>query len=63
MAEIDELILEKGRWVHISFAPARRHDVRTAFERVETSAQTYYIQGIVPLDGSRLVQSPQASTN
>ena len=32
MASIDQIIQEKNRWVHISFAPARRQDVLTLFE-------------------------------
>ena len=32
MASVDQIIQEKNRWVHISFAPARRQEVLTLFE-------------------------------
>lgn len=47
MASIDELILEKGGWVHISFDPQRRQQLVTMFEREHRLIR---LQGILEVD-------------
>jgi zinc D-Ala-D-Ala carboxypeptidase len=53
MAEVDQLIFEKSRWVHVSFAPRRKNEVLTAYEK-PGEPKTYYAEGLKPLSGSYL---------
>jgi len=50
MASVDQLIYEKARWVHISFAPRRKRELLTAYERAETGKRTHYKTGLHVLD-------------
>jgi hypothetical protein len=55
--DVDQLIHEFGRWVHVSFDPDRRHDDKTAHYVMEGGTRrTRYTPGIHPLnsDGSML---------
>jgi hypothetical protein len=54
MDEVDQIIFEKSRWVHISFAPERRKQVLTAYEKPETGKRTYYEAGLKQLNGNYL---------
>ncbi len=54
MAHVDQLIFEKSRWVHVSFAPGRRGQVMTAHEKPETGKTTYYLEGLHKLNGKYL---------
>jgi len=47
--EFDQLILEFGRWVHVSFSPAPRRRPMTIWSSAEG-----YLDGIVARDGVRL---------
>lgn len=64
MAEVDQLIYEKGRWVHISFASPRREQVLTAYERAETGRRTHYAPGLHRLDeeGRMVAEAPQSQS-
>jgi zinc D-Ala-D-Ala carboxypeptidase len=53
MVEVDQLIFEKSRWVHVSFAPRRKSEVLTAYEK-PGEAKTYYAEGLKPLSGAYL---------
>ncbi len=54
MDEVDQIIFEKSRWVHISFAPRRRKEIKTAYEKPETGKQTHYKDGLHKLDSQYL---------
>ena len=56
MASVDQLIFEKSSWVHVSFAPAHRKEVLTAFEAPETGTKTQYRSGLHALNGKYLAQ-------
>jgi zinc D-Ala-D-Ala carboxypeptidase len=47
--EFDQLIVEFGRWVHISFSPTPRRETLTIY-----SSASGYLDGIVTPDGQRL---------
>ncbi|MBC7769525.1 MAG: peptidase M15 [Phycisphaerales bacterium] len=53
MAEVDQLIFEKSRWVHVSFAPRRKSQVLTAYEK-PGERKTYYAEGLKALNGAYL---------
>lgn len=50
MATVDQLIYEKGRWVHISFAPRLKQEVLTAYLKPETGERIHYIGGLHRVD-------------
>lgn len=52
MANVDQIIFEKSRWVHVSFAPERRGQVLTAYEKPDTGRRTYYVSGLKALNES-----------
>jgi hypothetical protein len=52
MANVDQIIFEKSRWVHISFAPERRKQVLTAYEKADEGRRTFYLTGLHPLNES-----------
>lgn len=55
MADVDQIIFEKARWVHISFAPERRREIKTAYDQ---DGRTHYVAGLQRLDESgRLMQA------
>lgn len=57
MADVDQIIHEKGIWVHISFAPRRKKEVLTAYLKTETGGRIHYKSGLHKLDGdARLVE-------
>jgi hypothetical protein len=56
MDRVDQIIFEKSRWVHISFAPERRKQVLTAYEAPGQS-KTLYVAGLKRLDGVHLDQA------
>lgn len=49
MDRVDQIIFEKARWVHISFAPEHRKQVLTAYDE---GGRTIYAAGLKPLDGN-----------
>lgn len=56
MQSVDQLIYEKGRWVHISFAPRRKKEVLTAYLKPETGERIHYMLGLHHVDAQgRLV--------
>lgn len=56
MESVDQLIYEKGRWVHISFAPRRKKEVLTAYLKAETGERIHYMLGLHHVDAEgRLV--------
>jgi len=57
MADVDQLVLEYGTWVHISFAPRRRGEVLTAHRNAQR--RTMYAAGLRQLDAEgRLIAAP-----
>lgn len=50
MADVDQMIHEKGTWVHISFAPEKRGHTLT-YGRFGADDKLSYQQGIINLDG------------
>ncbi|HRP10968.1 MAG TPA: D-Ala-D-Ala carboxypeptidase family metallohydrolase [Terricaulis sp.] len=46
MAGVDQLIYEFDRWVHVSFAPRRRREVKTAHYHPESGKKTRYTPGV-----------------
>lgn len=50
MADVDQIIHEKGSWVHISFAPRRKKEVLTAYLTQETGKRIHYKAGLHKVD-------------
>ncbi|HRP11064.1 MAG TPA: D-Ala-D-Ala carboxypeptidase family metallohydrolase, partial [Terricaulis sp.] len=60
MAEVDQLIFENGRWVHISFAPQRRGQILTSHYRPETGRRLNFVEGIRRVDSNgQLIEAQQ----
>jgi hypothetical protein len=56
--DVDQLIHEFGRWVHVSFAPERRHDDKTAQYGMEGGGRkTRYTPGVHPLNSDGSMQA------
>lgn len=57
MQDVDQLIYEFGKWIHISFAPQRRKQILTAYYKPETGKQKHYlpvVQAVNPETGQLL---------
>ena len=56
MEHVDQIIFEKSRWVHVSFAPQNRKQILTAYEKPGES-KTYYVAGLKRLNGAHLEEA------
>jgi hypothetical protein len=63
MDDVDQIIFEFGRWVHISFAPTKRRQLITAHRTTsEQGPRTRFTAGILALDADgQLIEAPAAN--